>query len=228
MQDALNEQRRQADNVIRQVEALMAVHAVLEPNAAPPRSRGWAASPDFLHVLLLTAQAHRAVCIVECSSGYSTLVLAGFVRNAGIGHVYSLEHDARYAALTRQALELQGLSAWATVIDAPLRDLALPGWQGVWYDTKPLQQTLPSDAAIDLLVVDGPPNELGTTARYPAIPELVSRFASNSTIVLDDADRAAEVETIKRWSNEYPEFVRLEVAECEKGCAVLRRGPTDA
>lgn len=223
VQAARHDQRRQADNVIRQVEALLAIHAVLEPVAAPPRSRGWAASPDFLHVLLLAAQAHRPTCIVECSSGYSTLVLAASVRKAGAGHVYSLEHDAHYAALTRKALELHGLSAWATVIDAPLRDVELQAWKGSWYDTTLLQQVLPTDAAIDLVVVDGPPNPLGPIARYPAIPLLLHRMAPDCRIVLDDADRDAEQAMLVRWRSEYPDFAQVDTLECEKGCVTLQR-----
>lgn len=223
VQDSRHEQRRQADNVIRQVEALMAVHAVLEPRAAPPRSRGWAASPDFLHVLLLTAQARRAACIVECSSGYSTLVMAACARKAGTGHVYSLEHDTHYAALTRQALELHELSAWATVIDAPLRDLALPGWKGVWYDTDALHRALPQDAAIDLLAIDGPPNPLGPAARYPAVPQLLARMAPDCRIVLDDADREAEQTMLARWRAEFPDLVQIDTPECEKGCVTLQK-----
>jgi hypothetical protein len=76
VQELRHESRRHADNVIRQVEGLLAIHDELKPPRALPRTRGWAASPDLLHVLLLVAQQQRPGRVLECSSGLSTLILA--------------------------------------------------------------------------------------------------------------------------------------------------------
>ena len=42
---------KQADNVISQIEALLALYAEIRPAHGLPPTRGWAASPDFLRLL---------------------------------------------------------------------------------------------------------------------------------------------------------------------------------
>jgi predicted O-methyltransferase YrrM len=122
--DLQNQYQRFPDTrnlVYQQIQAFLALERRLNLTYALPPLRGWAASPDFF---LLLAEHTRQECpevIVECSSGASTIVLAQCAKQNGKGHVYSLEHDANYAEITRQHLEKQGLGDWATVIDAPLQ-----------------------------------------------------------------------------------------------------------
>jgi hypothetical protein len=220
LQAIRHELGRRVDNVVTQVEGLLAVHAELQPRHALPRSRGWAASPDLLQLLIGFARQSRSCTVLECSSGLSTVVLAGCARNTKRGHVYSLEHDPHYARQTRDLLALHGLQAWATVLDAPLRRLELPGWQGQWYDVT----GLPPELEVDLLVIDGPPATLGRLARYPALPVLAPWLAPSVRVVLDDADRDDERAAVARWLGEHPEFSEEPVPHCEKGCAVLARG----
>lgn len=214
----------QADNVIAQVEALLALYAELRPGHGLPPMRGWAASPDFLRVLTQLVGERRPSVVVECSSGVSTLVVASCLKRLGGGRVFSLEHDPVYAEKTRALLRLHGLDAVAEVVDAPLVDLELPGWSGKWYD----HSRLPESAAIDLLVVDGPPWFSAERARYPALPALRRRLAPDARIVLDDADRAAEKAIVAQWLDETPGMSRLDVAQCEKGCVLLGLGTAGA
>lgn len=98
-----HESQRHSDNVLRQIEGMFAVEGALRGTVPLPRSRGWAASPDFLHAPLLLAEQHRPGCIVECSSGYSTLVLAAHCRRTGSGKVVSLENEMGCAVLVRES-----------------------------------------------------------------------------------------------------------------------------
>ena len=129
------------------------------------------------------------VSVVECGSGNSTVYFARLMSQHGLeGHVNSLEHDARWATLTRQALTREGLDAWATVTHAPLVD--------GWYD----EGALP-DGEVDVLVVDGPPAHAPSLqrSRERALDVFRSRLADNATVVLDDAHRPGEREVIVRW-----------------------------
>lgn len=223
IQTARHESRHHAENVIRQIEGLLAVHAVVQPTSALPKSRGWAASPDMLQVLLLTAEERRPERVLECSSGFSTLVLAAWMRRTGHGHVWSLEHEPVYADKTRALLRTHGLADWATVLDAPLIPVTLPQWAGRWYDHRVLDAALPAGASVDMLVIDGPPDHLGPLARYPALPLLGARLAPTCTVVLDDTGRSSEQRALERWQQEMPGFSSVIGIDCEKGCTVLHR-----
>lgn len=221
--DGRHEVRRILNNAFVQIEGLMSVHAVIKPRCALPRSRGWAASPDMLQVLLLNAQRCNPRQVLECSSGLSTMVLAAWMRNAGRGHVFSLEHDPTFAQQTRDMLQQHELSQWATVINAPLAATSVDRWQGPWYELTRLKDELKSRPLMDMLVVDGPPNTLGPMARYPALPVLNEFLAAYAVVVVDDSDRLAEKQMLDEWRTRYPDFENIWVPECEKGCVVLER-----
>ncbi|MDC8756858.1 class I SAM-dependent methyltransferase [Janthinobacterium fluminis] len=215
----LKDQAQQSPaNLFRQLEALQGLYVDLRLERSLPGTRGWAASPDFLEELVRHAFAARPRVVVECSSGTSTLVLARCMQLNGRGKVYSLEHDAQYAEQTRQQLQLHGLAEWAVVLEAPLREHALGNDNWPWY----VADFLPEEAAIDMLVIDGPPLATRVLARYPAGPLLFRRMAADGTVFLDDAGRPDEQAILRRWKSEFPMFEQTS-RPCEKGCAVLTR-----
>ncbi len=218
IQTVRRESARTADNVISQLEALLAIYAEVRPSRGLPKSRGWAASPDFLSRLIAQVQQRMPNTVVECSSGLSTVVLAASMRNVGRGHAWSMEHDMTYAEQTRHLLELYGLTEWATVLHAPLTPYDLGDWRGPWYDVS----TLPKRLAIDMVVIDGPPHDTSSLARYPALPLLSGALNPTAVILLDDANRDDERACIERWGSRYSQLKRLEVADCEKGVALLQ------
>lgn len=201
------------DSLFRQLEALHGLYAELSMSASLPATRGWAASPDFLLELVRHARSARPQCVVECSSGTSTLVLARCMQLNGSGKVFSLEHDACYAAQTRDQLQSHGLQDWALVLDAPLIKQVT---DTPWYDLR----NLPADNGIDLLVIDGPPQATGPQARYPAAPTLFPLLNPGAHVFLDDAARADEQAILLRWRDVYPGLTQT-TRPCEKGCVVL-------
>jgi len=200
----------------RQLEALLGLYIELDLDASLPATRGWAASPDFLLELATHALSRRPVCIVECSSGTSTLVLARCAQRNGFGKVLSLEHDHHYAEQTRQQLARHGLSAWAEVIDAPLQPHRIGAEEWLWYR----HSALPSALAIDMLVIDGPPQATQAMARYPAGPVLFGHLNEGAAVFLDDAARPGEQAILQRWQAEFPQLAQS-TRPCEKGCTVL-------
>lgn len=208
-------------SLFRQLEALQGLYVSLGLRRALPLTRGWAASPDFLQELAAHALDEQPHCVVECSSGISTLVLARCMQINGSGKVYSLEHDAHYARRTRRQLALHGLESWATVIDAPLTLQAVGGRQQQWYDCSGLPVLPP----IDMLVIDGPPQAVAADARYPAGPALFPRLAPGAMVFLDDAARPGERAALARWAHEFP-GMEIQSLPCEKGAAALRYRPT--
>jgi predicted O-methyltransferase YrrM len=218
LQQFVLEETRQAEfqQLYKQIEALLGLYAELNVNVSLPPTRGWAASPDLLLYLVQHAQKTQPTTIVECGSGVSTLVLSRYLSKIGRGHVLSLEHNRAFAQQTRDNLEHAGLGDWATVIDAELVPYRFGGEEYLWYSTK----GLPMNLAIDLLLIDGPPSDTCRNARYPAGPVLFKFLSARGVVLLDDAGREEERQTLSLWAGEFPNLKQERVG-LEKGLAVL-------
>lgn len=152
-------------------------------------NEGWSADEDYLARLLREAESTKG-CIVECGSGLSTLLLATVAARTGV-EVHSLEHNEEWRQRVLGALAAHGLTG-ATVHSAPLKNYG----DFDWYTLPP---QLPDN--VSLVVCDGPPSAtLG--GRYGMLPVLRSHFASECTILLDDAVRAPEIAILDRWEAE--------------------------
>lgn len=207
---------QESKSMYAQIQAFYSLDKLLQLQAPLPTLRGWAASPDFLLEIAKYALEAKPKNTLECSSGCSTIVLARCMQINDKGHVYSLEHDTTYAAMTRHELERQGLTEWATIVDAPLIDISsLPTYR--WYSL----DKLPSlENAIDMVVIDGPPRATCNLARYPAFPMLKHTFSEHCHLFLDDASRPDEKEIVARWLKSDPEWISKSIP-CEKGCTIL-------
>src|SRR5579859_1387786 len=173
---------REIRHTYRQLEALQNLSAVLPADDMLPATRGWAASPDLLVVLVDLMTTQRPALVVECGSGASTLWLALAMRRLGIdGRIIALDHDPVFAGQTRGFLARHNVTDLAEVRDAPLESFTLDGDDYPWYSRKAWQDL----AGIDLLFVDGPPAATGRQARYPALPLLGRALSPDATVVLD-------------------------------------------
>ena len=138
--------------------------------------------------------------IVECGSGFSTLVLARLLYTRG-GRLVSLEHDPTWATRVRSDLAAAGHADIAQVALAPLEPHPLARDDLQWYAQRALS---PLPRRINLLLVDGPPAfepEL-ELSRYPALPVLAERLARDATVVLDDIDRRGELRILEAWERD--------------------------
>ncbi|MCP5133661.1 MAG: class I SAM-dependent methyltransferase [Gammaproteobacteria bacterium] len=214
--DKISEIHRESKWLYAQMQAFHSLDRLLQLPAPLPTLRGWAASPDFLLEIAKYVLEAKPETALECSSGCSTVVLARSMQLNGEGHVYGLEHDSTYAAITRRELERQGLMEWATIIDAPLVEMKdLPGHR--WYSLESLPHL---DNLVDMVVIDGPPMTACNLARYPAFPMLKHTFSDCCRIFLDDASRSDEKEIVARWLKSDSKWM-ARLINCEKGCAML-------
>ena len=180
-----------------------------------PVSENWSAAADFLQLIADHCLTHKPDTIVECSSGLTTLVLAGCCRLNGSGHVYSLENGDEFAANTRDQLDEFSLTGFATVMYAPLERRTVGGDEYNWYSLDELQAN-----NIDMLVIDGPPGFLQKNSRYPAMPLLYDRLSDGCAVFLDDAARDDEKAIVDLWLSLYPSCSHTYIAT-QRGCAVL-------
>lgn len=213
--------RRDIRQTFRQLEALQNLNLMLPASDVLPATRGWAASPDLLLVLVNLVITERPSLVVECGSGASTLWFARAMRQFGVdGRVIALEHDPAFAATTRDFLVRHNVGDLAEVRDAPLDSFSLDGGTYSWYARKAWEEL----AGIDLLFVDGPPAATCHLARYPAVPLLSGALSPAATIVMDDLVVPDNQEILRLWLDANADF-GAEILALEKEAAVLRKEP---
>ena len=211
--------KKEIRQTFRQLEALQNLSAVLPANDVLPATRGWAASPDLLAVLVDLVITERPSLVVECGSGASTLWLALTMRRFEIdGRIIALDHDPVFGGKTRDFLARHDVRDLAEVRDAPLESFSLDGETYLWYARRAWQDL----TGIDLLFVDGPPATTGHQARYPALPLLSGSLSPAATAVLDDLVVPDMQKVLRLWLDAYPDF-SSEILPLEKQAAVLRR-----
>jgi predicted O-methyltransferase YrrM len=211
---------KEIKQTFHQLEALQNLSAVLPVKDVLPATRGWAASPDLLLVLVDLVVTGRPSLVVECGSGASTLWLALAMRRFGIdGKIIALDHDPDFANNTRDFLARHDVLDLAEVRDAPLESFSLDGEAYPWYARRAWQDL----TGIDLLFVDGPPADTGHQARYPALPLLRGSLSPAATVVADDLVVPDMQKAVRLWLDAYPEF-SSQTLPLEKQAAVLRRG----
>jgi predicted O-methyltransferase YrrM len=184
---------------VRNSADAIAVLGALGPFAAP--IGGWAIEPDFGQ-LIARELTRSPTVVVECGSGVTTQLIGAWLHSNQHGMLYSLEHDSHFAQETRNRLQQMGVADRVHVIDAPLFEQDTGSARVAWYAPAAIEK-LP--AAIDLLVVDGPP-DTSPLARWPAIPRLHDRLKEEAVVLVDDGrDRSARL-IAARWVQEFPDL----------------------
>jgi predicted O-methyltransferase YrrM len=186
----------------------------------------YALTADAAAVLAREVAIRRPRLVVELGSGVSTILVGRMLQQMGEGRIVSLDHDAQWAAETRKQVAAAGLERFAEVIDAPLVDHDVGGQRYKWYS---LPRGLGEFGAIDLLIVDGPPQRVDPNGlvRYPALPLLAAHLADDAAIFVDDSKRAPETEMVRLWLERFPGWEARWVATVP-GTFVLSRRPPAA
>ena len=160
--------------------------------------------PSSVAAVLNEIVIHQRRTIVELGSGVSSCYIARLLRNRD-GHLWTVEHDEKWADLVEQLLAAEGLSDRVTVVRAALAPLAAawPDEDSSWYEREILRDSF-ADLSIDLLVVDGPPAyQVGKGhSRYPAALFFAPMLADDYAVILDDAHRPGEQDILDRWEEQ--------------------------
>ena len=216
---AATEQTRESLVHYRQLEATIWLSSIVKMKQPPAFMRGMAISPDFGVLLAQALFSHRPHTVVELGCGTSTLLCSYILEQlGGEGHVVSIDHDEKFAAICRQQLMDHGLEHRAKIYHCPLVSQTVDGVNVQYYDLG--RASLPE--RIDVLIVDGPPQWIGRMARYPALPLLAPLLDPRAIVLIDDAGRPDEKSMVKRWLTDHPELEER-YEETEKGTAILRQ-----
>jgi len=197
-----------------QVESMQWIYQQFQPKVAFPPMRVIAGSPDFFKVIIEHCIKLQPQVIVEAGSGVSSVVISEWLRSvqSDAAH-YALDHLEKYAGETARKVENQH----SKVLFAPLKSYSIDGKNWQWYDIAGLEQV----EQIDLLVIDGPPEDIQGEARFPALPLLWDKLSANAVIILDDTNRRDEQAIIKKWKAAYG--LNEHYWYTEKGTTVLYR-----
>lgn len=203
-----------------QIQGTMNLFSLIDVKAPLPPLRGFAISPDALLIAIRDLELDRPDLVVECGSGSSTVWLALLAERMGLPTRFvALEHEDKYREQTIALVDMHGVSERVDVRRAPLVDVDAGGRIQPWYDPVAIEDL----RDVDWLLVDGPPAAIHDQSRYPALPMFRSRLAKNARIIMDDADRQDELDTIRDWRLLYPDLTE-ERERAEKGYANLRFG----
>jgi hypothetical protein len=151
---------------------------------------GYEADLDYLGLVWQHASEAREP-VLECGSGITTLLLALAAGRRGVP-VWTLEHDFTWYRRMQGILQRHSLPG-VTFCYSPLIDHG----EFAWYDA-PIDSMPPS---FGLVVCDGPP---GSTrgGRAGLLPVMGERLGG-TTVLLDDAERQQERETIVSWQRDW-------------------------
>lgn len=177
--------------------------------------RGWALSPDALLVILKYVSIYKPKLILELGSGYSTVILANFIKKNNIHtKIISVDHSSQYFEQTENLLH----SDVAELVKAPLVEYK----QGYsWYDSKVIRKAVKaSGVKVDLIIVDGPPGTTNPFARGPVLEQLSACLMDHYTIMLDDASRSDEKKVVEDWLD-VDNKLSHKYMHTEKGLSIL-------
>jgi predicted O-methyltransferase YrrM len=183
---------------VQEMEALAQLRQLFDTSQPTPLLGGFAMQPVSMLALVQEVIARKPTLMVECGSGTSTLWIARALARNGVGRLVSLEHKEEFFEKTSSVLKQHGLERWVDLRLAPLQELDINGEPFQWYDHAAVSDL----QGIDILSVDGPPGFIGPLARYPALPVLREKLASDALILVDDADREDEQALMERWKSE--------------------------
>ena len=209
VKDALRERkfRRALQTISRLSEGQVPTRELLVQLQIGWGNESFAASYDYLEEVIMRACATTGP-ILECGSGLTSILLGLVAGRRGV-EIWSLEHIPEWHARLKMTLKEYRIPGVHLHL-APLREYV--GFS--WYD--PPLDSLPAN--FSLVVCDGPP---GSTpgGRYGLLPLFRNHLAAGALILLDDANRVGEAETLNRWMAE--ENVTVALREAPTGAFAL-------
>lgn len=197
-----------------QVESMQWIYQQFQHKVAFPPMRIIAGSPDFFKVIVEHCIRLQPKVVVEAGSGVSSVVISEWLQSVGSNaRHYALDHLEKYAKETARKVE----NAGSEVIYAPLKTYQIDGASWRWYDIAGLENV----GQIDLLIIDGPPEDIQKEARFPALPLLFEKLSERAVVILDDTNRTDEQAIIKKWKATYR--LKEQYLYTEKGTTILYR-----
>jgi predicted O-methyltransferase YrrM len=167
----------------------------------------WSLDDNVLRLLMALVETVRPRHILELGSGVSTRALALTCARLRLPcRISSIDHDREFARLTGQQLAQQEGADAVRIQVAPLVARKLADDHAPVYLIRRSQ--LASSRAVDLALIDGPPESLG--GRAGTLYQLLDFARPGTLVLLDDANRPAERAALQSWQRYLENAIQVE------------------
>jgi len=171
----------------------------------PPTADGWTLAPDALRFVTAAVRVLRPRHVLEMGSGLSTRLLAREAAALGNGcAISSVDHDPQYNWDTSRAESAEPASNVAFHL-TPLVVREFGGKLCGAYLIQP--DKLATTQPVDLVVVDGPPVNLG--GREATLYQAMDFARPGTVVLLDDSKRPEERAAIRAWQENLGDAVSV-------------------
>jgi predicted O-methyltransferase YrrM len=180
-----------------------------------PAADGWTLAPDALRFVTLMVRKQRPRHVLELGSGLSTRLLsreAAALENGCV--ISSVDHDPQYNWDTAGNAQADNVSFHL----APLVVREFGGKLCGAYLIQP--DKLASKDPVDLVVIDGPPVNLG--GREGTLYQVMDYARQGTIVLLDDSKRPEEKAAIKAWQENLGDAISVwQLGGFAKGMAMI-------
>lgn len=177
-----------------------------------------ALSKETLRFVGSILQSYQPKSILEFGSGLSTRFLTSFMRaSLPAAHLYTVEDSSYYLQDTVDSIyDDQNV----TFLHSPIRNYIFRCKPFLTYDSDWVQR-IPRNLKFDMVLIDGPPGR--KFGREAPLYQIAPFITSQTLILLDDANRPQEQDSIANWERVFVDGVELVTfSELRGGFAVLR------
>jgi hypothetical protein len=162
----------------------------------PPTSDGWTLAPDALRFVTKMVELLRPRHVLEMGSGLSRRLLSREAAKLGNKCVISsIDHDPQFNWEASGSIEKNGAPVKFHLAPLVVRDFG--GKLLGAYLIQPAK--LATGRAADLVVIDGPPVNLG--GREGTLYQVMDFARPGTVVLLDDSKRPEERAAIKAWQD---------------------------
>jgi predicted O-methyltransferase YrrM len=185
----------------------------------PPERDGWTLCADALAFLDQLVRLLSPSHVIEFGAGLSTRVLVRACEQVGATcALSSVDHDPEFGVA-----DTRGFAAASTslTLSSQIAALVARDYGGKLLPTYLLDpRRLASQAPADLVLIDGPPVDLG--GREGVLYQVLERCRPGSIVLLDDAARGAERRAVRNWQETLGDAIEAsELEHFSKGMAAI-------
>jgi predicted O-methyltransferase YrrM len=184
-----------------------------------PAEYGWTLAADALRMIDALVRELRPKHVIEFGAGLSTKVLARACQQMGAAcAISSIDHDPEFGVSdTRKYVEsTKNLTLSSQIAPLVARDYGGKLLPTYLWDKARLASTAPAD----LVLIDGPPVDLG--GREGVLYQVMESCRPGTIVLLDDAARKAEKAALAHWTDVLGEAVDVQrLPNFTKGMAAI-------
>lgn len=218
----------------KQTESFISLDQYLTHDKIPLNFHGWPISPDIALFITGLFKREKVDYVIEFGSGTSTILFAKLFQKTDLhekkNRILSFEHHIEYLKETEYSIKEHSVDSIVNLCHAPLIPLPNSKDNKLYYDCNEqllnFKRAIGQNKSVILILVDGPPGNLGEKSRFPAMDAILSCLSNHKLIfVVDDYQRKDEKKMVDEWIDILESrklTYQLQEVDLEKGGALIR------